>query len=187
MLNLYTQVLLFQRICLLLSNPCLRDFCKMPKCRKTMALSFYGKNPQLIKVIVHWDLEDIQRREREISPEKNAGEEEQRPTLYGRASKEGSKISVVLKIHLMRWNHKDGYPKCSSKEESHLILRLSHWGAQWQWGWTDVKDPGPVFCIPHSLLGYLERGEIQEWLMLNFPAAYQDGSSESDFIWVQEN
>lgn len=185
MLNLYTQVL-FQRICLLLSNPCLRDFCEMPKCRKTMALSFYGKIPRLIKVIVHWDLEGIQRREREISPEKNAGEEKQRPTLYGRASKKGSKISAVLKIHLMRWNHKDGYPKCGSEEESHLILRLSHWRSQWQWGWSDVKHPHPV-SVSHSLLVYQERGEIQEWLMLNFPEVYQDGSSESDFICVQEN
>ena len=40
-----------------------------------MALSFYGKNPQLIKMIMHWAFEGIQRREREIFPEKNAGTE----------------------------------------------------------------------------------------------------------------
>lgn len=36
-----------------------------------------------------------------------------------------------------------------------------------------MKDLGPVFHIPHSLLGYLKRGEVQVMIRAEFPSSFK--------------
>lgn len=89
------------------------------------------QNPHLVQVMIHWA---FPRKER--FPSRNSvGRGEQRPTPCEGASKQGSKISGALKVHLRTWNHKDVYPKHGS------------------------KAPWPSFLTHH--LHYLDRGEVQ--------------------------